>query len=314
MTDSLFLKVLSDKYPALQAFAASSNKFKVFIPSSSYILEGHLCEYFYNNHIFYQSPYDESIYINLNGKMLQSKGNKLEAYFGWTKPNLQFTIKGDVTTYKGLFCVTIDGICDDSDNKPSSSAIPKKSKEERKLQQYSTKDEYMLKFYPIVMELHKATPLRSIQKINELIYKYKNNVIFMKGYEEYYALNFVDHVNSIFEVFGDDLRQLQIDENVINVVKYELVDSIIFDQLYDFIFGNLKQFHSEDDFDFQMKLSTLPNKFEFTKENEPFRECQFTLPIQQLKKLTMTRCLFEKVVSYIYIYINTCIRCSYYRI
>jgi hypothetical protein len=118
----------------------------------------------------------------------------------------------------------------------------------------------------------------------------------MKGYEDYYGSLFVGDVIPLFEIMGNELRKLNMDENVIDVVKYELIDSLIFEKLYDFIFHNLQMFYEKEENEVKRKMQqSSTRKFEFVKENEPYRECKFKEPIEKLKELKTKKSLFEKV-------------------
>ena len=118
----------------------------------------------------------------------------------------------------------------------------------------------------------------------------------MKGYEDYYGSLFVGDVIPLFEIMGNELRKLNMDESVIDIVKYELIDSLIFEKLYDFIFHNLQMFYEKEENEVRKKMQqSSQRKFEFVKENEPYRECKFKEPIEKLKELKTKKSLFEKV-------------------
>lgn len=293
MTDSLFLKILNDKFKSLKDFIIQK-KMKLFIPSSAYVLEGHFVEHFYNNHIYYQSPFDDSIYINLNGKTLKNSGNTFTSAFGWQN-SFSFSIKDTLTTSSGINCITIDGVCYEED-KPSKKASTTLVAKDEKYKQYLTKEEYIKNYKPLFDNEDIESQFKIYDQILSIIFKYRNNYVLMKGYEDYYGSLFVGDVIPLFEIMGNELRKLNMDENVIDVVKYELIDSLIFEKLYDFIFHNLQMFYEKEEIEVKRKMQqSSTRKFEFVKENEPYRECKFKEPIEKLKELKTKKSLFEKV-------------------
>ena len=293
MTDSLFLKILNDKFKSLKDFIIQK-KMKLFIPSSSYVLEGHFVEHFYNNHIYYQSPFDDSIYINLNGKTLKNSGNTFTSAFGWQN-SFSFSIKDTLTTSSGINCITIDGVCYE-ENKPSKKLSTTSLSKDEKYKQYFTKEEYIKNYKPLFDNEDIESQFKIYDQILSIIFKYRNNFVLMKGYEDYYGSLFVGDVIPLFEIMGNELRKLNMDESVIDIVKYELIDSLIFEKLYDFIFHNLQMFYEKEENEVRKKMQqSSQRKFEFVKENEPYRECKFKEPIEKLKELKTKKSLFEKV-------------------
>lgn len=293
MTDSLFLKILNDKFKSLKDFIIQK-KMKLFIPSSAYVLEGHFVEHFYNNHIYYQSPFDASIYINLNGKTLKNSGNTFTSAFGWQN-SFSFSIKDTLTTSSGINCITIDGVCYE-ENKPSKKVSTTSVVKDEKYKQYLTKEEYIKNYKPLFDNEDIESQFKIYDQILSIVFKYRNNYVLMKGYEDYYGSLFVGDVIPLFEIMGNELRKLNMDENVIDVVKYELIDSLIFEKLYDFIFHNLQMFYEKEENEVKRKMQqSSTRKFEFVKENEPYRECKFKEPIEKLKELKTKKSLFEKV-------------------
>lgn len=61
------------------------NDYVILEPKRKLIDNSNLTRYFYCNHIYYKSPYDDSLYINLNGKVLKYEHPKFRTYLGWKK-------------------------------------------------------------------------------------------------------------------------------------------------------------------------------------------------------------------------------------
>ena len=106
-------------------------------PKKKLIYEAMLTKNFYKNHIFYKSPYDESLYINLNGKVLKYEHPKFTSYLGWKK-EMTLTIKDSTKMFNDIQCFQLDNVCDDINYTES-----KSSSNKNQLQKKKTREEYV---------------------------------------------------------------------------------------------------------------------------------------------------------------------------
>ena len=284
-----FLKLLNEKFTDLQKIAIK-NKYKVFIPLKKFITENMLNEGFYSNHIFYVSKYDESMYINLNGRVLRYEHPKFTSVLGWKK-KIEFSIKYQFNTSYDLSCKAIDNVSDEQNYIDSSTGSTQGKSDN--IKRFQNMDEY-LKYYSNIAQI---TPeyRDAMDSLEHFVDLMKNNYIFMKGHEEFYSFTFLSEARVIQEAFKNSLGKTK-DENLLNNVVSELVDSLIFSKMYDFLFGNLIQFHQEEEQEFKTRIKELPTRFELGNNvDEAYRDCKFEKGIALLKTITKYKTIFEKL-------------------
>ena len=114
------------------------NNYVILEPKRRLILEAILTRNFYYNHIFYKSPYDESLYINLNGRVLKYEHPKFKSYLGWNKEMI-LTIKDSTKMFdENIQCFQLDNVCDDVNYTESKMTINK-----NQLQRQKTMGDYV---------------------------------------------------------------------------------------------------------------------------------------------------------------------------
>ena len=284
-----FLKLLNEKFVDLQKIAIK-NKYKVFIPLKKFITDTMLTENFYSNHIFYVSKYDDSMYINLNGKVLKYEHPKFTSVLGWKK-KIEFQIKDQFNTSYDLSCIAIDNVCDETGFNESG-GISTLSKGTDIIKKCKDTDEY-IKHYSNIEKLN-PDYAEAVSKLNHFVDLMMNNYIFMKGHEDFYSFTFLNEARNITEAFKVALKAK--DDPVILTTVSELVDTLIFAQMYDFLFGSLVTFHKEEQELFIAKTKELPNKFDLTNGvDEAYKDCKFEKAGELLKQISKYRSIFEKI-------------------
>ena len=86
-------------------------------------------------------------------------------------------------------------------------------------------------------------------RLQKFIKEMKTNYMFMKGYEETYSITFNKRRDKIINKCTEVLRSPK-DENASAVYKIvrELIDSLLFNELYDYLFSNcLVNFYKDDE-------------------------------------------------------------------
>ncbi len=88
----------------------------------------------------------------------------------------------------------------------------------------------------------------------------------------------------------------------VDFIVAELVDSLVFNKMYDFIFDSLVEFHKEEEEEMKAKMKEFPEKYEISamQVDKAFRNCKFEKAVNLLKEISNKKNIFEKLVSYIY--------------
>jgi hypothetical protein len=292
--DSPFWKTFIHSFSHLKDLAIK-NKYRILIPQKRFVSEPMFNLNFYNNHIYRQCPYDDSKYINLNGKVLELKnGSKFVSFLGWKKQNLEFNIKDQASTTDGIMLLSIDNVCDESSySEPSN--ISKDNQQSSTIRRLERREEYIQQKNNWEQSLNKEEFKKAMTSLEAFTDALRYKYIFLKGHEMYYSGYFIRDIRDVIEAFQKAFyNKIKLDDNTIQSIICEFVDSLIFDKLYDYLFGNLKVFYAEEELEFKTKLKELPNKFEFTGVNECFKGCKFEEAIKLLNTMKDLKSFFEK--------------------
>ena len=135
--DATFFGKLKKVFPDLLDLIKKNN-YVILEPKRRLILGTILTKNFYYNHIFYISPYDPSLYINLNGKVLKYEHPKFTSYLGWKKEMI-LTIKDSYSSMSSdITCYQLDNVCDEINYTETKSII-----KDNQLQKKQNMDEYL---------------------------------------------------------------------------------------------------------------------------------------------------------------------------
>ncbi|MCQ2821687.1 MAG: hypothetical protein MJ252_30890 [archaeon] len=294
--EDLFLKILQDNYPDLYQMALQK-KYKILVPQKRCIIETMLNRNFYDNHIFNVSRFDDSMYVNLNGKVLKLDNQKFTSYLGWKK-DMEFSIKDQFVVDQDLSCILIDNVCDDSNyNKTTSSS---QSSTKIPLKRFSTMKEY-IEYYNT-----KAFDFNEFKEAYDMLeYKtdfLRNNIIFMRNHEEDYSVYFNTEIRDIQDSFKNALSKIKSNISSLDILVAELVDSLVFDKMYDFIFNSLIDFHKEEENEIKNKMKEYPGKYDLANQqvDKAYRDCKFEKAVALLKEMSEKKNVFEKLVKYFF--------------
>lgn len=293
--EDIFISTLSKQYPDLYSNAIKK-KYKVLVPHKNLIFDSMLNRNFYDNHIFSVCKYDPNSYVNLCGKTLVLDHQKFITSLGFKKV-LEFKIKEEFMTDQGLSCIVIDNICDENKyNKQNTST--KDSTKNKNYPRYPSMKQYIENYnfrnYP---ECERA--FETFELVTDLL---RNNVIFMKGHEDEFSNIFDKNMKFIEEQFKISINDSK-NNSPVDLIVDELVDSLVFNKLYDYIFGSLVKFYEEEEKLMINKIKEFPNRYEISsmQVDKAYKDCKFEKAIVLLKELTNKRCIFEKLVYYLYI-------------
>ena len=295
--DDMFLYNLYNLFSDIHDIAIKK-KYKVLVPPNKCIFNTMLTRNFYDNHIFCVSKYDDNMYINLNGKVLKLIHQQFETYLGWQRP-IELKIKGEFVSSQGLSCILIDDICDETNTNTKTREFSN-NPNLKPVQRYTTMKQYIENYtiqkYPEFSKAFKIFECRT-----DLL---RNNIIFMKGHEEEYSIKFEKQMKLIEDEFRNCFSKSNASIPT-DIFIDELVDSLVFNKLYDFIFGSLVEFNKQEEYILINKIKEFPNRYELNslQVDKAYRDCKFEKAVALLKELSNKKCLFEKLVFY-YIYIQ----------
>ena len=267
-----------------------TKKYIVLEPRKKLIDATDLTKNFYYNHIFYKCKYDDHLIINLNGKVLKYEHPKLTSFLGWNK-EMVLTVKDQSVTTTGYEVLQLDNVCDELRYTESKSTFSK----ENQLKECKNRQEYLeyYKDYPLTNEAFK----KNLQRLNKFTKEMKTNYILMKGFEENYKDIFNERINKLINKFNEILRNPKDDTNISYKVSSELTESLVFNELYDYIFNCLKEFNKNDEKKLKDYLKDAPPKYEWDglKVEPIYRQCKFLGAIDCLDNISKYKTIFEKI-------------------
>ena len=288
-TTTFFVKLKNNFKDILDL--VKKNNYVILEPKRRLIMESIFTRKFYYNHIFYKSPYDESLYINLNGRVLKYEHPNFKAYLGWTK-DMILTIKDSTKMFEeNIQCFQLDNVCDDVNYTES-----KMSTNQNKLQKKNTMSEYVA--YNNELLNNNQNYKSNFDRFNKFIKEMKNNYMFMKGYEESYSSIFNDRKYKLIKKYTEFLKSSNGEFNSAYNITSELMDSLIFNEMYKFLFEEcLVKFYSEEEKKIRKVLKDTPSKYDWDsmKVNDVYYKCKFENAIKLLKDITSKKTIFEKM-------------------
>ena len=280
---------LSHDYPELEK-KMEAKKYILLIPKKKLISDSSiLTKRLYYNHIYYVDKYNDHLYINLNGKVLKYAHPKFTTYLGWKK-DMIITVLDSFNSSSNILCYQIDNICDEIHYRAGQSIS-----KDNQLKKFNTQKEY-LRYYNNFISINDNYK-KSIERLEKFTNEMKINYILLKGQEEKYSKIFRDRTLKLINRIRDNLSN-PTDENVLVYdISSELVDSLVFNEIYTFLFEKLKKFYEKDEEEIKKKLSKKPMRYEWEglKIEEIFNSCKFLNAIKRLDDISLYSTIFEKV-------------------
>ena len=289
MEKNSFEEKLKHEYPNLLK-KMEEKKYILLIPKKKLITDSSiLTKRFYYNHIYFVDKYNEHLYINLNGKVLKYDHPKFTTYLGWPK-DMVLTVLDSYNSSSNVLCYQIDNICDEFHYRVGQSIS-----KDNQLKKFNTQTEY-LRYYNNFQTINDNYK-KSIERLEKFTNEMKMNYILIKGQEEKYSKIFRDRTLKLINRIRGNLSNPKDDNILVYDICAELVDSLIFNEIYNYLFEKLKLFNEEEEKEIKKILNENPLKYEWEglKIEEIFSSCKFLNAIKRLDDISNYSTVFEKV-------------------
>ena len=280
---------LSHDYPELEK-KMEAKKYILLIPKKKLITDTSiLTKRLYYNHIYYIDKYNEHLYINLNGKVLKYDHPKFTTYLGWPK-DMILTVLDSYNSSSNILCYQIDNICDEIHYRVGQSIS-----KDNQLKKFNTQKEY-LRYYNNFVSINDNYK-KSIERLQKFTNEMKNNYILLKGQEEKYSKIFRDRTLKLVNRIRDNLSNPKDENMLVYDISAELVDSLVFNEIYTFLFEKLQKFYENVEKEIRKILDEKPMRYEWEglKMEEIFSSCKFLNAIKRLDDISLYSTVFEKV-------------------
>ena len=276
-------------YPQLVS-KMEAKKYILLIPNKRLITDTSiLTKRLYYNHIYYVDKYNDHLYINLNGKVLKYDHPKFTTYLGWPK-DMVFTVLDSFNSASNYLCYQLDNICDEIHYREGKSVS-----KDNKLKKFDTKIEYLRYYnnYVYINDNYK----KSIERLEKFVNEMKVNYILLKGQEEKYSKIFRDRTVKLINRIRDNISSPKDENMLVYDISAELADSLIFHEIYSFLFEKLQKFYEKEENEIKKILAERPIKYEWEglKIDEIFFSCKFSNAIKRLDDISLFTTVFEKV-------------------
>jgi len=289
MEKNSFEEKLKHAYPNLLK-KMEEKKYILLIPKKKLITDSSiLTKRLYYNHIYFVDKYNEHLYINLNGKVLKYDHPKFTTYLGWPK-DMVLTVLDSYNSSSNVLCYQIDNICDEFHYRVGQSIS-----KDNQLKKFNTQTEY-LRYYNNFQTINDNYK-KSIERLEKFTNEMKMNYILIKGQEEKYSKIFRDRTLKLINRIRGNLSNPKDDNILVYDICAELVDSLIFNEIYNYLFEKLKEFNEEEEKEIKQILNENPLKYEWEglKIEEIFSSCKFLNAIKRLDDISNYSTVFEKV-------------------
>ena len=286
---SSFEEKLSHDYPELEK-KMEAKKYILLIPKKKLITDSSiLTKRFYYNHIYYVDKYNDHLYINLNGKVLKYDHPKFTTYLGWPK-EMVLTVLDSYNSSSNILCYQIDNICDEIHYRGGQSIS-----KDNQLKKFNTQTEY-LRYYNNFISINDNYK-KSIERLEKFTTEMKHNYILIKGQEEKYSKIFRDRALKLINRIKDNLSNPKEENMLVYDISAELVDSLIFNNIYNYLFEKLLKFYENDEIEIRKILDEKPQRYEWDdlKIEDIFKSCSFLNAIKKLDDISLYSTVFEKV-------------------
>ena len=287
-----FTDILKQKFPDIFQ-EVKDKKYILLIPKENLIISNTLIltKQLYYNHVYYKDEYNDNLYINLNGKVLKYEHPKFITYLGWSK-DMVFKILDNFNFEDNIPSYVIDNICHDEHY-----SFEKQKSNDNQFKRCPSQKEY-LEYYNNFHTMYGKKYTNFIERLTKFTNEMKYNYILLKGEEDSYSKIFVRRVGKLIYRISQIFSDFNNTKKFIDIEIFsELVDSLIFNEIYDFLFNKLELFFQEEENMLQNNLNTFSQKYELQnlKVDEAFYNCKFLNAIQKLEELSKYSTIFEKI-------------------
>jgi hypothetical protein len=169
---------------------------------------------------------------------------------------------------------------------------------DNQLKRFNTKKEY-LHYYNNFITINENYK-KSVERLQKFTKEMKYNYILIKGEEEKYSKIFRERTLKLINRIRDNLSNPNDDNMIVYDISSELVDSLIFNEIFDFLFEKLKDFYEDDEKKLKKILKDNLSKYELDvlniqEEDKIYNSCKFLNPIKKLDDICLFTTAFEKV-------------------
>ena len=283
---------LNHEYPELIK-KMEEKKYILLIPKKKLITDSSiLTKRLYYNHIYYLDKYNEHLYINLNGRVLNYDHPKLTTYLGWPK-DMVLTVLDSYNSSSNILCYEIDNICDEIHYRMGQSIS-----KDNQLKRFNTQKEY-LHYYNNFMTINENYK-KSVERLKKFTHEMRYNYILIKGQEEKYSKIFRERTLKLINRIRDNLSNPKDENMIVYDISSELVDSLIFNEIFDFLFEKLQNFYENEEIKLKKILIENLSKYELDilniqDEDKIYNSCKFLNAIKKLDDIGLYTTVFEKV-------------------
>ena len=280
---------LNHEYPELIK-KMEEKKYILLIPKKKLITDSSmLTKRLYYNHIYYLDKYNEHLYINLNGKVLKYDHPKLTTYLGWSK-NMVLTVLDSYNSSSNILCYEIDNICDEYHY-----TIGQVINKDNQLKKFLTQKDY-LHYYNNFLTINENYK-KSVERLEKFTKEMKYNYILIKGEEENYSKIFRDRTLKLINRIRDNLSNPKDENMIVYDISAELVDSLIFNNIYDFLYEKINNFYKNEENSLKKILKENITKYDLKALNvdKIYYNCKFINAIKKLDDIILYSTIFEKV-------------------
>ena len=283
---------LNHEYPELNK-KMEEKKYILLIPKKKLITDSSiLTKRLYYNHIYYLDKYNEHLYINLNGRVLNYDHPKLTTYLGWPK-DMVLTVLDSYNSSSNILCYEIDNICDEIHYRMGQSIS-----KDNQLKRFNTQKEY-LHYYNNFMTINENYK-KSVERLKKFTNEMRYNYILIKGQEEKYSKIFRERTLKLINRIRDNLSNPKDENMIVYDISSELVDSLIFNEIFDFLYDQLQNIYLNEEIKVKKVLIENLSKYELDilniqDEDKIYNSCKFFNAIKKLDDIGLFTTVFEKV-------------------
>ena len=189
------------------------------------------------------------------------------------------TVLDSYNSSSNILCFEIDNICDEYHYRMNQST-PK----DNQLKRFNTQKEY-LHYYNNYMTINENYK-KSVERLKKFTNEMRYNYILIKGQEEKYSKIFRERTLKLINRIRDNLSNPKEENMIIYDISSELVDSLIFNEIFDFLFQKLQNFYEKEEKKLKQILIENLSKYELDILN---------IAIKKLDDIGLFTTVFEKV-------------------
>jgi hypothetical protein len=171
---------------------------------------------------------------------------------------------------------------------------------DNQLKRFNTQKEY-LHYYNNYMTINENYK-KSVERLKKFTNEMRYNYILIKGQEEKYSKIFRERTLKLINRIRNNLSNPNEENMIVYDISSELVDSLIFNEIFDFLFQKLQNFYEKEEKKLKNILVENENlsRYELDilniqEEDKIYNSCKFLNAIKKLDDIGLFTTVFEKV-------------------